>query len=1468
MKKSLTRHISLLVLVGIVAVLFAFALVACSSNSNQQSIEHNFSDWIVAKEATCTETGSRGRKCIDCGYVEVEEIPSLGGHKEIVVRERKEPTCTEAGYTQLTKCSVCGKKLADSEEIPALGHSIVTDSAVEPTETADGLTEGQHCSRCGEILIPQELLPAIVHRFDDEMFVVEEPTCTQAGIGKKVCLDCGKEYQVKIEPLGHDEVVDEGFDSTCAKEGLTDGTHCVRCGEILIAQQTVPKKNHTFGDSEVIAEPTCTQKGQSHKYCQDCGEEAFDDIEALGHIEYVDYGTAPTCTNKGLTDAVYCSRCNEILVQHMMIPALGHDFDSHGQCTRCGFVDAEKQPKYTVKFDSQGGSAVADQIVVENNKLSAPTQPTKTMNIFAGWYKDLQYSAVWDFENDVVTADITLYAKWKADELRITSVDGATINGKNIVMIVEPETEDVDLSDKIIINSPTATWKLYFDKLGKNEIRTKIATLEEGSLNDGSNIFYIVVESADGTQIKTYTLEIYKKYWVEVTIYDQRGEQIDDTWKILTQDDNFEIYFFKYGAGFVGPIGSNNIYGYTFYGWNVIGATIGEPVPKDCTSIKVYADGDPIKSQITYDANGGTVSTQMQIVTFDCTEQLAIPTRDGYEFRGWTIVGDHYYAGTKVCDGTGKCIWQTVGNLTLKAEWRQIKYSVTVENSNESAGTIETRREAHGTRTIHFDLNGGTGDIDDIVIDDSTTTYAYPSNAKKEGYVFAGWYDNKDCKGDVYDFEIIPNVDITLYAKWVAYKGKGALIADIHAREQTVDVKLYEDKVYLDYCYALYPLKTLYGEDNTIISYIVVNKPVLVRVYDEDGHYIPYANTIYNFEELRTFEYELVEGKLYFVYFYQDEGSTLTTSTATIVLDVPFPQPDKYVSGEKCTLTATPNLGYVFDGWYIGDEKISDELEYTYTVGGCDTNIVAKWGLCDGMDVFNFTSTLNSCEITSIKDTTTTNVVIPDFVTSIGNYAFRDCVCLTSVTIPNSVTSIGDYAFYNCSGLTSVTIPDGVTSIGDYAFYGCSGLTFVTIPNSVTSIGSRAFEDCTSLTSVTIPDSVTSIGPSAFSKCSKLSTITVDEGNPMYHSNGNCLIETESKALILGCKNSIIPNDGSVTSIRSYAFGALPESFEIPNNITRISGYAFYYSGIRSTASYGGASYAGNSDNPYMVLIKAESKQIVGCGINENCKIIFSEAFKECTYLESITIPENVIGVGQMAFMDCVRLSSVTIGNNVDYIDSNAFRNCISLRQITIPKNVSQLGRQIFQYCNNISVVIDEDNPVYSSNGNCIIETASKTLIEGFANSVIPKDGSVTSIGADAFNTCTELTSITIPNSVKTIGASAFALTGLKSITIPNSVVLIDAHAFGRCASLTSATISSGVTIISRYLFSDCENLSTIVIPISIKIIEEDAFFNIKSLSNINYGGTKEQWNSIQKERIWKDSKTININCIDGTISI
>jgi hypothetical protein len=118
---------------------------------------------------------------------------------------------------------------------------------------------------------------------------------------------------------------------------------------------------------------------------------------------------------------------------------------------------------------------------------------------------------------------------------------------------------------------------------------------------------------------------------------------------------------------------------------------------------------------------------------------------------------------------------------------------------------------------------------------------------------------------------------------------------------------------------------------------------------------------------------------------------------------------------------------------------------------------------------------LNGTEITSL--------VIPNSVTSIGNYAFEDCTGLTSLVIPNSVTSIGDEAFAECSGLTSLSIPNSVTSIGKGAFSGCSGLTSLSIPNSVTSIGIGAFCGCSGLTSVTIPNSVIYIGSSAFCDC-------------------------------------------------------------------------------------------------------------------------------------------------------------------------------------------------------------------------------------------------------------------------------------------------------------------------------------------------------------------------------------------------
>ena len=138
--------------------------------------------------------------------------------------------------------------------------------------------------------------------------------------------------------------------------------------------------------------------------------------------------------------------------------------------------------------------------------------------------------------------------------------------------------------------------------------------------------------------------------------------------------------------------------------------------------------------------------------------------------------------------------------------------------------------------------------------------------------------------------------------------------------------------------------------------------------------------------------------------------------------------------------------------------------------------------------------------VTSIGDyafeycSSLTSVMIPDNVTSIGSYAFIECSGLSSLTIPNSVTNVGKYAFYNCSGLNSLSISNSLISIEYATFHGCSGLTSIFIPNSVTNIEGAAFRACSGLTSVEIPNSVTNIKYGAFCECSSLFSLTLGSG--------------------------------------------------------------------------------------------------------------------------------------------------------------------------------------------------------------------------------------------------------------------------------------------------------------------------------------------------------------------------------------
>ena len=351
-------------------------------------------------------------------------------------------------------------------------------------------------------------------------------------------------------------------------------------------------------------------------------------------------------------------------------------------------------------------------------------------------------------------------------------------------------------------------------------------------------------------------------------------------------------------------------------------------------------------------------------------------------------------------------------------------------------------------------------------------------------------------------------------------------------------------------------------------------------------------------------------------------------------------------------------------------------------------------------------------------------IVIGNNVSSIPDNTFEGCTSLTSVTIPDSVTSIGDYAFYNCTSLddvyytsdiaswlnigfgnssanplsrganlylngelaTDIVIPDSVTSIGSSAFYNCDSLASVTIPDSVTSIGDYAFYSCTSLTSVTIGNSVTSIGEDAFAYCASLVTITVDSGNSVYHSAGNCLIETATKTLIAGCKNSVIPDDGSVTSIGDRAFYDCTSltSVTIPDSVTSIGNYAFFYCGSLTSVTIGD----GVTSIGYDAFFGCTS--LTSVTIPDSVTSIGSSAFNSCTSLTSVTIGDGVTSIGDCAFEFCESLSSVTIPDGVTYIRDETFDGCDSLTSVTIPDSVTYIGYQAFGSCNSLKSVTFE----------------------------------------------------------------------------------------------------------------------------------------------------------------------------------
>ena len=1292
---------------------------------------------------------------------------------------------------------------------------------------------------------------------------ITEPTYESGGYTTYTCSTCGYSYiDNETDALTHHYSNEWTYDSSA---------HWHACIDYGYENLRKDESNHTF--TTLVTEPTYESGGYTTYTCSTCGYSYTDDeTDALTH-HYSNEWTYNSSTHwHACTDEGYEDLKKDEESHTFTTSVTDPTYESGGYttytCTTCGYTctgdDTEPLPITITRKNYDGTILEVDNNVpygsVPSYDGTTPTKESDDNNnyYFSGWTPKVEKA----------TENATYTATFASEEITYTidfDLNGGLSDSYKGPLEVKSFSKDFFFFDCVKDDWSFRGWEYQNEKI----FDEKGNQLKNVTLVD--NMVFKAIYS------QTVKLTIATNMPEAGTITGE-GEYPYNTYVDVSVKPN-------QGYKFVGwyyqntLLSNEEVYKYMMWDEDI---TLEARFERDDFNLRIYTNNKDyglvlLKSNSVID---DYLPEYADLKEYGSEVTIAAYSKSDVRFLGWYDENNNLV--------TTNAVYTFVMpnyDYALEAKWDYF--------------------------TINYNLNGGVNNPnnpDYYTLSDDIINLESPT---KEGYSFLGWKCNGEFV-DKIDTSIANN--ITLEAVWSDYRYKiynddndGKYASIISFNDSIIDVIIPES---ISFENQIIPVKKI-DEDafknNSKIRSITI--PISVISLGN--------NAFYNCSNLTTVSIS--------------ENSRLTTigdyafydcsSLTSIYIPSSATTIGSYAFRNCSNLTIYCEVPSEPSGWDSSWNYNERPVVWNSYKGIHDNLNGLEYVACydeDGNPYITITGYNGS----------NTDVVILEYinvngediiVNTIAEKAFYDNDTITSVTIPDSVTTIGSYAFRNCSNLTIYcevpSKPSGWDSSWNYnkrpvvwnsykgihdnlngleyvACYDKDGNPYITITGYngsntdvvipeyievngeqivIKEISNTAFRNNTVITSINIPDGVTSIGNRAFYGCSNLKTVAI-----------NSRLTTIGDSAFYNCyslTSIYIPH--SVTAIGSYAFYMCSNLTIYCEAPSEPSGWKSYWNHSHRPvlwSSYNGI-YGNFSGFEYGVCIDEDgNKYITILGYNgSNTNVVIPEYIKvNGKDIIVKTIADN-------AFYNNFAITSVTISDSVTSIGDYAFYHCSSLTSINIPNSVTTIGSSAFDECSNLTTVRFGENSQLTTIGNSAFSHCSSLISINIPNSVtkigdyafshcsslisIYVPDNVTTIGDSAFYNCSKLTAVTIgeESQLTTIGVSAFShCSSLISINIPNSVTKIGHYAFYNCSSLTSIYIPNSVTTIGSYAFSHCSSLTSIYIPDSVTTIGYYAFENCSNLTiccevPFSPSGWDNYWNSSKRPIVW--------NCIDYGIT-